>query len=165
VIASSDPWAYGVSRQLRELSHTDAINNIEGGVGFLAGTHTYVFPFDTCVPTERTISCTITFSPGSATLIAVVTNGCTGEPFPAVRVQLLGSREDGIRSETTGTNGKVGFPGLKPGAGHSLLFEAPIPPGKQIPDFFPVELAHVVLGEATIDTVPVVMTHRRNCLP
>lgn len=162
VVASGESWLYGVSRQLRELSHPTGINNIEGGVGFLAGTHTYVFPFATCIPAERTIPCTITFSPSSATLIAEVTNGCTGEPLPAARVQLLGSREDGIRSEITGANGKVRFPGLKPGAGHSLLFEVPVPPGRTS-DYFPVELANVVLGEAAVDTVSVVMTRRGNC--
>lgn len=147
------------------MSHPGAINNIEGGFGFLAGLNTYVFPLAGCTPLERNIPCTITFSPSSANLIAVVTNGCTGEPLPDARVQLLGSHEDGIRLETTGANGKVQFPGLKPGAAHSLSFETPVPPGKQMSDFFPVEIENVVVTEAAVDTVSIEMTHRRNCLP
>ena len=164
-IASGEEWPYGASMQLREVSHPAAINTIEGGVGFLAGVHTYVFPFAGCTPLERNIPCTITFSPSSANLIAVVTNGCTGGPLPDARVQLLGSREDGIRLETTGANGKVQFPGMKPGAAHSLSIETPVPPGKQMSDFFPVEIENVVLGEAEVDTVSIVMTHRENCMP
>ncbi len=163
-VASGAPWPYDDSRFLREESHPSAINNIEGGVGFLIGTNTHLFPFAVCTPLERTILCTITFGPSSATLIAAVTNGCTGEPLSDVQVQLVGAREDGTRSETTGANGKVQFPGLKPGTAYSFTFEAPISPGQQNSDFFPVELADVVFAEAAIDTVSVVMTHRRNCV-
>lgn len=165
-IASGEPWPYDPSTPLRELTHGSVIDNIEGrGVGFLAGIHTYVFPFAWCTPLERTSSCTITFSPRSATLVGMVTNGCTGGPLLDVRVQLLGPPENGIRSDTTGVSGMVQFHGLEPGASHSLTLTTPVPPGKFFPDFFPAEVENVVVAEAAVDTVSIEMTHRRNCLP
>jgi hypothetical protein len=41
---------FRATTQLRELSHPFAANNIEGGIGFLAGLHTHVFPFAGCIP-------------------------------------------------------------------------------------------------------------------
>jgi hypothetical protein len=160
-IASGEPWLYGPATRLRELSHPALVNNIEGGVGFLAGVQTHVFPFAGCIPLSRTIPCTITFSPRSATLVGVVTNGCTGGPLPDEPVRLLGPAANGMRYDTTDVSGVVQFQGLEPGAVHSLALQWQITPG----DFFPVEVENLVVGEAAVDTVSIEMTPRRNCQP
>lgn len=160
VIASGEPWAYDPAASLRDVGHPSTINNIEGGIGFLAGVQTHVFPFAVCSPTERTADCTITFTPESATLAGRVTNPCTGQRFKGIRAVLRSDFASGIRSDTTDSTGAFLFTGLAPGTPHSLTLSE-LAPG----DFLPVELADLVLGEAEVDTVSVEMIHRRNCVP
>jgi hypothetical protein len=91
-------------------------------------------------------------------------NGCSGEPLDRVRVQVLGPSENGIRTQTTGGSGMVQFPGLPPGAAHSLALSTPVPPGKMFTDFLPVEVENLVIAEAAVDTVSIEMAHRYDCL-
>lgn len=176
-VASGVEWLYGAGAQLRDVSTPEAVNNFEGqGLGFFGGVQTHVFPFAWCTPLQRTSICTITFSPRSATLVGVVTNGCTGEPIApvdgglpkAVQVRLLGPPAGGVRYETTDGSGTFKFIGMEPGAAYSLALEQ-LPRfefGVLLPStFLPLEIENVLLGEAAVDTLSIVMEHRGGCPP
>jgi hypothetical protein len=81
-------------------------------------------------------------------------------------VQLLGPPANGIRGEITDDSGVFQFPGMEPGASHSIgVAPPPPPPGRFVSDFFPFEMADIVLAEAAVDTVRIEMIHQRNCMP
>jgi hypothetical protein len=161
VVASPEPWPYDSSAEFRELSHPAAVDNIEGrGLGFVAGVHTHVFPYAVCFPLAGRSECAITFSPRSATLVGVVTNGCTGRPMDDVRVRLLGRPGDGTRIEITEELGAFQFQGLEPHVAYSLALSEVEAPG----DFIPIEMGNIVLEEAAVDTMTIEMSHRRDCL-
>lgn len=81
----------------------------------MAGVQAVVFPFATCIPSQRARPCTITFGPRSATLVGLVTNGCSGGLVEDVRVRLLNPCTNAIRYDTTDVTGVSSFQGVEPG--------------------------------------------------
>ncbi len=176
-IATPEPWQFPPTMDDRLLTHmASAVDNVEGdGLGFLAGIYTHVFPYDVCSPAAGRISCTVTFSPRSATLVGLALNGCTGEPIAPVtkgglpkqvRVELRGPPDGGIRYDTTDLSGVFRFEGVEPGEPYSLSLEQ-LPQfefGVEVPsEFIPVDIDGVVLQEAAVDTLTIVMARRKNC--
>jgi hypothetical protein len=155
VIASGAEWPYPELSQLRELAHPGSVNNIDGGLGFVAGVQTHQFPFDTCVPMTRDVACTITFSERSATLVGFVTSSCDGGPRGA-SVTLRGPDAGGTRSANADTlGGRFGFQGLDPGVPYSLILT--------YINYLDYESEPLTFGEAAVDTVSFTMVHDGPC--
>jgi hypothetical protein len=160
VIASGEEWRYDRSTDLREQTHLSSVDNIEGrGVGFLAGIQIFTFPYANCSPTQRTGSCSISFSASSAVLSGTVTSSCDRDPLEGIRVTLVNPDRNAVRADTTDPSGFYQFKGVDPSSAHSLSFSET---GTTM-DYLPVQFDDVVFAEGAIDTVSVEMVHRRNC--
>lgn len=120
VVASGVSWPQGELTSDRDLSRPNLVSNIEGGVGFLAGVHTHVFPFERCIPLTSNGRCRITYSATSATVVGFVTNFCDGAPVSGAIVALRGLDAAGFRSDTTSLAGQFEFQGLDPDVSHSI---------------------------------------------
>lgn len=174
-IASGEPWPFNVGTTLRELGHITNVSNIQGGIGYLAGVHTRVFPFAGCVPISHTSTCTITFSPSSAALKGTVLSGCTGLPVEGMEAVLLSDDASGIRSDTTDASGVFHFQGLVPGSAHSLTVKPKPPLSPRVTledflrdepgDFLPLSIGNIFLEEAKTDSISIAVTPRRECTP
>ena len=157
VIAASEPWPYDPTADLRWLTHPSSVNNIEGGIGFFAGLHTYTFPSASCTPARGRDSCTVTIDSQSATLVGLVTDGCTSRPPSTIIARLVGPPENGSREVRTDSAGIVSFPGLEP----RTLYSLTLTDAGFSTQFDPVELNNISLSAGAVDTISIEMP--RSC--